>query len=380
MTVLRSAAAVSGVGFLMMAVVPNLLAFVAGLAPIEDDYTRDWIEEVASPELKTATVSLTGPSLDDRTPVTYDATLRYLDAGDGDEVLVMFPPAGFSLDYFKKVIPVLSRDHRVIAVDLPGHGYSSMPPSVLNEQVLSDAAVALIEELDLHGVTTIGESSGATVSLMAAMRSDRVERVIALDPYDHAENLEGDSGVQGTLIGKMNFAMMDLFGPTALYSAGAPGSGPWMMHQLLQAGTVDPENLPYDLIQELVKQSRQAGYRRPQFSLFQERDWFDVPARYPDMPEDVAVTVSYADTDWSEEGSRNTVRQLLVGDCADAGQPTECTEFALGNDRAVLVEDSGHFSALDQPGQVLEIIAEALRSPVMEPTDVEPTSSANFID
>ena len=149
MTVFRSAAAVSGVGFLMMAVVPNLLAFVAGLAPIEDDYTRAWIEEVASPELKTATVSLTGPSLDDRTPVTYDATLRYLDAGDGDEVLVMFPPAGFSLDYFKKIIPMLSRDHRVIAVDLPGHGYSSMPPSVLNEQVLSDAAVALIEELDL---------------------------------------------------------------------------------------------------------------------------------------------------------------------------------------------------------------------------------------
>jgi pimeloyl-ACP methyl ester carboxylesterase len=202
-----------------------------------------------------------------------------------------------------------------------------------------------LDALDLRGVTAIGESSGATNALMAAMRSDRVVRVVALDPYDHAENLDGGTGVASTWLGKANFAMMDLFGAAALYPAGAPIMGPAMMHSLLSVGVLDSGHLPYGLIQEQVRQGRQAGYRGPQLSLFQERDWFEVPERYPDMPAEVAVTLSYADHDWSHPGSRAEVARLLVTDT---------------NDAAVTVQGSGHFSALDQPEQVIAIIDAAL--------------------
>ncbi len=76
----------------------------------------------------------------------------------------------------------LTADHRVLAVDLPGHGRS--PAAGRSTAVLdsSDVLARIVEQLD-EPVTLVGHSMGAAASLLAAASlPDRVERMILLAP------------------------------------------------------------------------------------------------------------------------------------------------------------------------------------------------------
>jgi pimeloyl-ACP methyl ester carboxylesterase len=52
-------------------------------------------------------------------------SIRYLKAGNGDP-LILLHTIRTQLDYFENVIPQLAKHHTVYAIDLPGHGYSSI--------------------------------------------------------------------------------------------------------------------------------------------------------------------------------------------------------------------------------------------------------------
>ena len=52
-------------------------------------------------------------------------SLRYKQTGSG-EPLVLLHTIRTQLDYFDKIVPILARHFTVYAVDLPGHGYSSI--------------------------------------------------------------------------------------------------------------------------------------------------------------------------------------------------------------------------------------------------------------
>nr|WP_075813456.1 alpha/beta fold hydrolase [Corynebacterium sp. CNJ-954] len=54
---------------------------------------------------------------------------RVVEAGEGDEVLVCIHGVGSRADRFIPAMPDLtSQGYRVIAIDLPGHGFASKPP------------------------------------------------------------------------------------------------------------------------------------------------------------------------------------------------------------------------------------------------------------
>jgi lipase len=77
--------------------------------------------------------------------------------------------------------------HRVVAVDLRGHGRSPWEAPWTAETHLSD----LLETADAHGigaVTWIGHSfGGRLIAELASRHPDRVERAVLLDPAMHVE-------------------------------------------------------------------------------------------------------------------------------------------------------------------------------------------------
>ena len=52
--------------------------------------------------------------------------VHYHDSGQGTPVVLLHANPGDSQD-FEAVIPVLSKDHRVLALDWPGYGQSTVP-------------------------------------------------------------------------------------------------------------------------------------------------------------------------------------------------------------------------------------------------------------
>ena len=97
---------------------------------------------------------------------TSDGTILYYeDYGKGDPILLVH---GFccSSQVFKRNIEGLSRNHRLVLIDLRGHGASSKTLTGVNSRRMAEDIKDLIEYLHLSDVTLLGWSMGGQVVLM----------------------------------------------------------------------------------------------------------------------------------------------------------------------------------------------------------------------
>lgn len=120
----------------------------------------------------------------------YGERLAYVDEGHGDVLLLLHGMAGSSATW-RSVIPALSRDFRVVAPDLLGHGGSDKPRS---DYSLGAFAVLLRDLLDALGITRatiVGHSLGGGIAMQFS--------------YQHPEYCTGlilvDSGGLGPDVG-----------------------------------------------------------------------------------------------------------------------------------------------------------------------------------
>ena len=117
--------------------------------------------------------------------------LRYEKTGEGPP-LVLMHTIRTQLEYFRSLAPVLARSYTVYAIDLPGHGHSPIDPLArFDEPYFRQGVIGFIEKLNLTDVTLVGESIGGALALtVAAAISQRVRRVVAVNPYDYETRME----------------------------------------------------------------------------------------------------------------------------------------------------------------------------------------------
>jgi uncharacterized protein (TIGR04551 family) len=109
--------------------------------------------------------------------------VRYRERGAGPAV-VLIHGYGSSSDSWATVIPQLARQHRVIAVDLKGFGWSSRPDGDYSPAAQAELVWHLLDKLGVTDVAIVGHSWGSSVSLsMAVAQPARVRRVALYDAY-----------------------------------------------------------------------------------------------------------------------------------------------------------------------------------------------------
>ena len=81
-----------------------------------------------------------------------------------------------------RVGPALAQQHRVLAVDLKGHGDSGQPPSGYRIADQAREVAALCTALGLRGPSVVGHSWGGAVALHLATSTDLVGRLVLEDP------------------------------------------------------------------------------------------------------------------------------------------------------------------------------------------------------
>lgn len=125
--------------------------------------------------------------------------LQYVERGPVDAPpIVLIHCFSCAIDWWDGMLPMLEREHRVIAVDLLGHGGSEKPSSGYTPAHQAEAVARALSALHIHDATVIGHSLGGSVAVALAERDpELVERVAIIDmPPD---NSYGDLGFTAKL-------------------------------------------------------------------------------------------------------------------------------------------------------------------------------------
>jgi pimeloyl-ACP methyl ester carboxylesterase len=106
-----------------------------------------------------------------------------------------------AIDWWDRMMPMLARDHRVVAVDLLGHGGSEKPTSGYTIPNQADLVAAALEELRVRDAVVVGHSLGGSVVTGLAERSPQLVRKVVI--VDTPPSHKGDSL---GLVAKLGFA------------------------------------------------------------------------------------------------------------------------------------------------------------------------------
>lgn len=106
--------------------------------------------------------------------------LDWSETGSGEPVIVLVHGLGADRGVWDAVTRLLSERHRVIAVDLPGHGRSAAADSVRVAWV-ADALGQTLKDAGVKRALLVGHSYGGLVALDAASRSKRASGVVVVD-------------------------------------------------------------------------------------------------------------------------------------------------------------------------------------------------------
>ncbi len=104
-------------------------------------------------------------------------------AGSGDPVVLLH---GCGLDAatvsYRYLLPELAEDHRVHAIDFPGHGHSDKPSTRYTTAFFRRVLRAYLAELGVESPSLVGISMGGSVALGHALDHD-VDRLVLVDSY-----------------------------------------------------------------------------------------------------------------------------------------------------------------------------------------------------
>jgi pimeloyl-ACP methyl ester carboxylesterase len=108
--------------------------------------------------------------------------LAYEDEGAGTPAFVFVHGWTCNRSFFAPQAEHFARRHRVVSVDLRGHGESDKPQGPYPIEAYADDIAFLIRELDLGKVVAVGHSMGGTVVLqLAAAHADCVAAIVIIE-------------------------------------------------------------------------------------------------------------------------------------------------------------------------------------------------------
>lgn len=126
--------------------------------------------------------------------------IRYEVRGTGEPAIVLVHGWTNSRAIWGEHPRTLSRTHRIVALDLGGHGESGIERSEWTMDAFGEDVVAVVEQLELDRVVLAGFSMGGAVVLEAAERMpDKVLGVVIVDAFHDPDQVPPPDAVDQIL-------------------------------------------------------------------------------------------------------------------------------------------------------------------------------------
>jgi pimeloyl-ACP methyl ester carboxylesterase len=258
--------------------------------------------------------------------------LRYIETGSGP-ALVLLHTLRTQLDMFQRVIPKLSQQFTVYALDYPGHGYSHIPRVEYTADFFIETVARFLDRLDIKDAVLMGESIGGTIALVLAARGNpRVRSVVAINPYDYASGrgLRRSSLVANIVLG---LARVPVLGATVMRLRQLP-----IESRIFRGGVKRDETMPPALMKEMYRVGERRGYYRAFMSLIHHwPSWEKARAEYGKI--DRPVLLLYGDSDWSRPAEREANARAIPGS-------------------EIRTVEGGHFLSLEASDELIRSVSE----------------------
>ncbi len=125
--------------------------------------------------------------------------------------IVMIHVFSEAIDWWDEIAPTLAKDHRVVRIDLTGHGGTEAPESGYTMEQQAAMVVAMLDKLGIDRFTLIAHSMGGIVSTAFIQAHPRQSRAPGVDRHaaegrDHLQSWYAASAhpVIGELLMRLN--------------------------------------------------------------------------------------------------------------------------------------------------------------------------------
>jgi pimeloyl-ACP methyl ester carboxylesterase len=107
--------------------------------------------------------------------------INYIDEGKGSNVLLLHGWGG-SIQTMMPVFNILKDKCRVVTLDLPGHGESSMPGKPWNSYDFAEMIKKFIELIGMKDIILFGHSHGGRIAIILSSKfTDIVKKLVLID-------------------------------------------------------------------------------------------------------------------------------------------------------------------------------------------------------
>ena len=263
-----------------------------------------------------------------------DREVRYVDAGEGP-ALVFVHGLGASWQSWLENIPEFARDHRVVAMDLPGFGYSEMPEEEISIERYAKWTFRLLDVLGIESAAVVGNSMGGFIAAEMAIREpERVQRLVVISAavfwqtYRRAQPLVQIARLSDAIVARGLARVTDDV-------ATRPRLRSWA---LATAGFRYPHLISKELAHEMVRSARRTDGFLPALE-------------------------ALADFPLEEELPKISCPALIVWGAHDTLVPVKDAkrmEDLIPDSRRVVFERTGHVAMLERPERFNRLLREFL--------------------
>jgi pimeloyl-ACP methyl ester carboxylesterase len=256
-----------------------------------------------------------------------DIPVHYQTVGEGEPVVVFVHGWACDSSFWRKQAPSLAHDHRLILMDLPGHGRSGKPQLRYDLDLLARSVAAVLDRAGVDRAVLVGHSLGALVVRQTARRwPERVEGLVLVDGAfiprpshpDHLEVIRRRRRDMAALLAS------DAFLDTAekyVDSLHHPDTPPRLKREIKEKMLATPKHVAADAVDQTD----------------QDNFWDETPVHVP----------------------------TLIVNAEPSGRPSNLEAYMRGlfpNADYVQYNDVGHFLMLERPERFNRLLKEFLDS------------------
>jgi pimeloyl-ACP methyl ester carboxylesterase len=262
--------------------------------------------------------------------------VNVIELGEGPPLIFVHGLSGSWPNWLEQ-LPVLAANHRVIALDLPGFGYSPMPAERISISGYARLLDRLLDRLGIDAAAVVGNSMGGFVGAELAIAfPQRVERLVlisaaGISTYDHRGALR--------TVPVLRRAERILTAYTAWMASKSDtvARRARLREATLNVVTRHPSRLPAALAAEQLRGSGKPGFMQA----------LEANLNY-DFRERLAEIACPTLIIWGEDDRLITARDAAV------------FEELIPNSRVVMYADTGHMAMLERPAEFNALLDEFL--------------------